>query len=72
MKNFVQRFKEEMAIEVVIDIDTDLGTLDEWDSMGHVVAANFLNEEYDLTVTPEEISKFQTLRDVVTRYNIQL
>ena len=72
MEDFVQKFKEEMAIDMRIDIDTDLGTLDEWDSMGHVVAANFLNEEYNLTVTPEDISKFQTLRDIVTSYNIQL
>lgn len=72
MEDFVQKFKEEMAIDERIAIDTDLGTLDEWDSMGHVVAANFLNEEYNLTVTPEDISNFQTLRDIVTSYNIHL
>lgn len=42
------------------------GTLDEWDSMGHVNIIGAVEDSYQVQITPDEILKLQTVKDIKT------
>jgi acyl carrier protein len=40
------------------------GALDEWDSMGHVNIIGAVEDSYQIQITPDEILKLQTVKDI--------
>ena len=49
-----------------VELDTEIGELDEWDSLRNVEIISRLQKEYDVTITPEMIMDLEDVADIVS------
>jgi acyl carrier protein len=64
---FCELFNEEMAIEQdhKVNLETELSSLDEWDSMGLLVAVTFIDENFQKKISLEDIKGVDTIKDII-------
>ena len=62
---FCELFKEEMGIGsgVIIGLDTELSSLEEWDSMGYLVTITFIEEKFGKKLPLEVIKNTKKLKN---------
>lgn len=67
IKEFLKNLYSELEIESVADIslETNLKDLDEWDSMAVLVLIGFLDENFSITTSGEDVNKFNTVEDII-------
>ena len=49
-----------------VELDTEIGELDEWDSLRNVEIISQLQKEFDVTITPEMIMDLEDVADIVS------
>tara|TARA_B100000787_G_C16087783_1_gene247485 strand:+ start:153 stop:371 length:219 start_codon:yes stop_codon:yes gene_type:complete len=66
---FIREFIEELEEipNIKIDLNTRFRDLDDWDSMTSMMIITMIDENYDVIITPEEMLKAKTLKDL---YNL--
>lgn len=66
---FIREFIEELEEipNIKIDLNTGFRDLDDWDSMTSMMIITMIDENYDVIITPEEMLKAKTLKDL---YNL--
>lgn len=67
IKEFLKNLYSELEIESVaeISLETNLKDLDEWDSMAVLVLIGFLDENFSITTSGEDVNKFNTVEDII-------
>jgi acyl carrier protein len=65
---FYELFKEEMEIEqdLEMNLETELSSLDKWDSMGLLVAITFIDENFQKKILLEDFKDVETIKDIVS------
>ena len=64
IKEFIEKFAEVIYTEETLTPDTTFSDLDEWNSMAVVQLVVMIDEEYGKSVSPIEIRKCNTLKDI--------
>lgn len=65
-EKFVELFVEELEIEdVTVTLDTELKTLEEWDSMGFMITIGFVSDNFNKSITSKELESLETLNDLL-------
>lgn len=64
-KRFLQEFIEELGIEQNnVNLDTELISLDIWDSMSIMITTAFISENFDVNLTNDDFEHFKTIKDI--------
>lgn len=64
-KRFLQEFIEELGIEQNnVNLDTELLSLDIWDSMSIMITTAFISENFDVNLTNDDFEHFKTIKDI--------
>lgn len=68
MEKFIAKFAEQFDETLMSEFssDTIFRDLDEWDSMVALSLIGMIDEEYDITITGEDIKNAKTIRDLQT------
>lgn len=72
IKEFLQKLYKELEIESVneLTLDTELHNLDEWDSLTLLVLISFIESEFNLNLTADEINNFEKVSDLADKLNL--
>ena len=65
---FYELFKEEIEIEqdLEMNLETELSSLDKWDSMDLLVAITFIDENFQKKILLEDFKDVETIKDIVS------
>lgn len=64
-EKFLQEFIEELGIEQNnVNLDTELLSLDIWDSMSIMITTAFISENFDVNLTNDNFEHFKTIKDI--------
>lgn len=65
---FYELFKEEIEIEqdLEMNLETELSSLDKWDSMVLLVAITFIDENFQKKILLEDFKDVETIKDIVS------
>lgn len=67
-KEFIDIFVEEMEIDgVEVTPETQLTSLEEWDSMGVMIAIGIASERFDVTLTSKDMKDLTTVRSLMNK-----
>ena len=64
MDEFIQKLKDALQTDADISMDTKLDDLDEWDSLGMMTTAVFLEKDYGYKVTVVDLLEFLTVEEL--------
>lgn len=71
-KEFIDLFVEELEIENrVVELETQLNELEEWDSMGHMVVIGLVSENFDLKITANDLKALQSVDDLINKIGVE-
>lgn len=72
-KEFLQKLYEELEIESVneLTLDIELQNLDEWDSLLILVLISFIESEFNVNLTADEINDFEKVSDLTDKLNLE-
>lgn len=69
--NFIENFVEELEIEeIVVTVDTNIKDLDEWDSMTAMIMIGFVSNEFDVTLSADDITAITTIQSLIERIGL--
>ena len=60
-QEFILGLQVELELEVVLNGSTNLKDIEEWDSMEAMVLIGFVSNEFDLILSPNDISEMTTI-----------
>lgn len=63
-KQFLENFTELFNTQQTIDMATEIGTIEEWDSLSIVSFAAMVNIKYDQEIMVEEVERAKTVHDL--------
>jgi acyl carrier protein len=66
-KDFLLAIQEELEIETKLNLDTDLKQLDEWDSMTAMLLIGYVSNEFNVTLTADDLKDITTVNSLVER-----
>ena len=71
-KLFLEKLYDELEIESInqLTVDTILHDLDEWDSLTLLSLISFIENEFSINLSAEEIEKFVKLKDLTDRLKL--
>lgn len=65
-EEFIKKLQEELEIEEVeLDADTDLKSLDEWDSMAAMVVIAMTDDLFGKTITANDIKVLTSVKSLI-------
>lgn len=69
-KDFFLRLQEDLELEVVVNDETNIKDLDEWDSMAAMVLIGLVNEEFSITLNSDDLEKITTVESLMERIGL--
>lgn len=70
-EKFLEEFIEELGIEQNnVNLDTELLSLDIWDSMSIMITTAFISENFEVNLTDDNFKHFKTIRDIANSAGI--
>lgn len=70
-EKFLEEFIEELGIEQNnVNLDTELLSLDIWDSMSIMITTAFISENFEVNLTNDNFKHFKTIRDIANSAGI--
>ena len=64
-QEFVELFVEELDVVANdVKIDTDLGSLEEWNSMGIMLITSWLTDNFSIDIQIEDVKQMKVIRDL--------
>ena len=64
-QEFILGLQVELELEVVLNGSTNLKDIEEWDSMEAMVLIGFVSNEFDLILSPNDISEMTTIDSLI-------
>lgn len=68
-KEFLAKIVELLQTDAEVAIDTDLTTLEEWDSLSMMAVASFLTKQFGIKITYIDIKGLKTVADIFAKAN---
>ena len=66
-EEFLKELKEELELETVVTLDTNIKDMDEWDSMGAMILVGYVSDTFDVRLNDDDISSLSTFRSLMDR-----
>lgn len=66
-EEFIKELTEELELETVVTIDTNIKDMDEWDSMGQMILIGYVSDTFDVTLNADDISSLTTFSSLIDR-----
>jgi len=71
-QEFVKQFIEEIDTTANgIKIDTELKSIEEWDSMGIMLITSWMTDNFDVDIKIEEVKKMLTIKELFDKITTQ-
>lgn len=64
---FLSRLQEELEFDSVLEIDTNIKDLDDWDSMAAMVLIGFVSNEFGMTLNADDIAAITTIESLIEK-----
>lgn len=65
--DFLEKFVDVLQTEDDIDFDTKLEDIEEWDSLSMISTVAFLDKDFSIKVSIEEVKNFETVGDIAKK-----
>lgn len=65
--DFISRLKEELEFDALLEINTNIKELDEWDSMAAMVLIGFVSDEFGMTLNADDIAAITTIESLIEK-----
>lgn len=65
--DFLEKFVDVLQTEDDIDFDTKLEDIEEWDSLSMISTVAFLDKDFSIKVSIEEVKNFKTVGDIAKK-----
>ena len=65
--DFISRLKEELEFDSLLEINTNIKELDEWDSMAAMVLIGFVSDEFGITLNADDIAAITTIESLIEK-----
>ena len=70
-QEFIDLFVEELEIEdTEVTLGTELDTLNEWDSMGHMIVIGLVSDNFNLKMTSDDLKKLLSINDIINKIGV--
>lgn len=69
-QGFVLGLQEELELDSVLELTTNLKDLDEWDSMASMLLIGYVSTEFNITLNAEDIKSITTVESLVERIGV--
>ncbi len=66
-QEFCSNLAEELELEVEINLSTNLKELEEWDSMAAMLLIGFVSNEFNVTLTSDDLKEITTVDSLINR-----
>lgn len=66
-QEFCSNLAEELELEVEINPSTNLKELEEWDSMAAMLLIGFVSNEFNVTLTSDDLKEITTVDSLINR-----
>lgn len=66
-EEFIKELTEELELETVVTMNTNIKDLDEWDSMGAMVLIGYVSDTFDVTLNADDIDSLTTFGSLIDR-----
>jgi acyl carrier protein len=66
-QEFCSNLAEELELEIEINPSTNLKELEEWDSMAAMLLIGFVSNEFNVTLTSDDLKEITTVDSLITR-----
>lgn len=70
-QEFLLALQEELEFDTTLEVSTSLQDLDEWDSMGAMILIGFVSNEFDVTLTSDDIKAMTTIDSLIERIGVE-
>ena len=64
---FLNELSEELELENVLELNTNLKELDEWDSMTAMLLIGYVSEKFKVTLNGGDISEIDTVGSLINK-----
>lgn len=65
LEDYISELLEMMERDDALELDMRIENLSEWDSMARISFISFLDAEFSIEVTPDDLMKCKTVADLV-------
>ena len=69
-KEFLKKFQDILQTDVELSPDTCLLDLEEWDSLATISTIAFLDSNFGLKISVEEVQDFNTITDITNKIGL--
>jgi acyl carrier protein len=66
-EEFLKELIEELELETVVTLDTNIKDMDEWDSMAAMILVGYVSDTFDVTLNDDDIRSLTTFRSLMDR-----
>jgi acyl carrier protein len=66
-QDFISGLQEELELDETLTADTDLKQLESWDSMAAMIVIGYVAENFDITLTADDIKGITTVSSLIER-----
>ena len=71
INEFLREFEDVLQTEEALSQDTILEDLDEWDSLSRMATIAFLDKNFGVKTTLNDVKEFETVGDIVAKAGLQ-
>lgn len=71
-QEFIEELQEELEFEETLTLDTQLKDLDEWDSMAAMVLIGFVGDNFNKTLTADDLKEMTTIDSLIEKIGEEL
>lgn len=63
--DFTAGLQDEMELDSSLELSTNIKELDEWDSLNAMVLSGYVNENFGVTLSKDDISNITTVESLI-------
>ena len=68
--DFLSKLKEELEFDSVLEINTNIKELHEWDSMAAMVLIGFVSDQFGMTLNGDDIAAITTIESLIEKVGL--
>jgi acyl carrier protein len=69
-QEFISGLQEELEVEVTLENNTNIKDLDEWDSMAAMLLIGYVSNEFNVTLTADDLKIISTVDSLVEKIGV--
>jgi len=70
-EEFLSSLREELEFDTVLTQGTIINEIEEWDSMSVMILIGFVSDNFNVTLTGEEIKKITTFQSLIEKIGLE-